>query len=323
MIAMSVIRGTLVITLRPGGEQRGGHQLQRRVLRADHVHGAGQPGATATRMTSTSLTADRTASPGPPPPASRRVRPRRDRQVGIRRLCVMAVHLTRIYTKTGDAGTTRLGNNEQVAEDRSADRRVRRRRRVQRGDRRRARAGRPRRGAARRAGGRCRTTCSTSAPTCPPRSSRSRSTRRCGSPRSTSTRLEGWCDEYNARLPQARLLHPPRRHRGRGAAARGPDGRPARRTGGVGAGEPRSGTHQPAPGKVSQPALRSALHPVKNGKSGRRRDMGAGRQALNVGAPHHVEVWVPDSARRHAWPGRLRPAVRPDRREPATSRRLG
>jgi cob(I)alamin adenosyltransferase len=27
----------------------------------------------------------------------------------------MAVHLTRIYTRTGDAGTTRLGNNEQVA----------------------------------------------------------------------------------------------------------------------------------------------------------------------------------------------------------------
>ena len=26
----------------------------------------------------------------------------------------MAVHLTRIYTKAGDAGTTRLGNNEQV-----------------------------------------------------------------------------------------------------------------------------------------------------------------------------------------------------------------
>jgi cob(I)alamin adenosyltransferase len=27
----------------------------------------------------------------------------------------MAVHLTRIYTRTGDAGTTRLGNNEEVA----------------------------------------------------------------------------------------------------------------------------------------------------------------------------------------------------------------
>jgi cob(I)alamin adenosyltransferase len=27
----------------------------------------------------------------------------------------MAVHLTRIYTRAGDAGTTRLGNNEQIA----------------------------------------------------------------------------------------------------------------------------------------------------------------------------------------------------------------
>ena len=27
----------------------------------------------------------------------------------------MAVHLTRIYTRTGDAGQTRLGNNELVA----------------------------------------------------------------------------------------------------------------------------------------------------------------------------------------------------------------
>lgn len=33
----------------------------------------------------------------------------------IRTLCVMAVHLTRIYTRAGDAGTTRLSNNEQVS----------------------------------------------------------------------------------------------------------------------------------------------------------------------------------------------------------------
>jgi cob(I)alamin adenosyltransferase len=32
----------------------------------------------------------------------------------IRTLSVMAVHLTRIYTRTGDAGQTRLSNNEQV-----------------------------------------------------------------------------------------------------------------------------------------------------------------------------------------------------------------
>src|SRR5262245_63107671 len=34
---------------------------------------------------------------------------------GISRLLVMAVHLTRIYTRTGDAGTTALGNGERVA----------------------------------------------------------------------------------------------------------------------------------------------------------------------------------------------------------------
>jgi cob(I)alamin adenosyltransferase len=33
----------------------------------------------------------------------------------IRTLCVMAVHLTRIYTRTGDTGTTRLVNNEKIA----------------------------------------------------------------------------------------------------------------------------------------------------------------------------------------------------------------
>jgi cob(I)alamin adenosyltransferase len=32
-----------------------------------------------------------------------------------RTLWVMAVHLTRIYTRAGDTGTTRLGNNEKVA----------------------------------------------------------------------------------------------------------------------------------------------------------------------------------------------------------------
>ena len=34
---------------------------------------------------------------------------------GVRTLWVMAVHLTRIYTKAGDTGMTRLGNNEKVA----------------------------------------------------------------------------------------------------------------------------------------------------------------------------------------------------------------
>lgn len=39
----------------------------------------------------------------------------RSSREGVRTLCVMAVHLTRIYTKAGDTGSTRLVNNEQVA----------------------------------------------------------------------------------------------------------------------------------------------------------------------------------------------------------------
>ena len=39
------------------------------------------------------------------------------------------------------------------------------------------------------------------------------------------TRLEGWCDEFNARLTQARLLRPAWWYPGRGPAARGAHGR--------------------------------------------------------------------------------------------------
>jgi cob(I)alamin adenosyltransferase len=35
-------------------------------------------------------------------------------EVAVRTLCVMAVHLTRIYTRAGDTGLTRLSNNEQI-----------------------------------------------------------------------------------------------------------------------------------------------------------------------------------------------------------------
>ena len=74
-------------------------------------------------------------------------------------------------------------------QERSAARGVRRLRRDQRRDRRCRRLGQPRRADARRCCGRFRTISSTRAPTCPPRWSRIPSTRRCGSPRPTST---GW-----------------------------------------------------------------------------------------------------------------------------------
>ena len=77
----------------------------------------------------------------------------------------MAVHLTRIYTKTGDDGTTALGDMSRVAQDRPAARGVRRRRRGQQRDRGGARAGRAAEPTSPRCCGRSRTTCSTSAPT--------------------------------------------------------------------------------------------------------------------------------------------------------------
>ena len=99
----------------------------------------------------------------------------------------MAVHLTRIYTNTGDDGTTALGDMSRV---RKTDPRVG------------AYADCDETNAAigvalalgdlpeRVVGGaadRSRTTCSTSAPTCARRSSRSPHTRRCGSSRPTSS----------------------------------------------------------------------------------------------------------------------------------------
>ena len=80
------------------------------------MHGAGQPGVTAypddvdvvDRRVAGVTGADHRRPAGVSAGRAGIVRS------GIRRLCVMAVHLTRIYTKAGDAGMTRLSNNEQV-----------------------------------------------------------------------------------------------------------------------------------------------------------------------------------------------------------------
>ena len=113
----------------------------------------------------------------------------------------MAVHLTRIYTRTGDDGTTGLSDFSRVSkndarleayadcdETNAAHRRRRGSRRI------------PTSGFARSCG-RSRTTSSTPAPTSRRRSSRTPSTRRCGSPRHYIDRLEQWCDEFNEPLP--------------------------------------------------------------------------------------------------------------------------
>ena len=96
------------------------------------------------------------------------------------RLRVMTVRLTRIYTKTGDAGQTHLGDMSRVAK---TDPRL-----VAFADVDEANSvigvGAGARGARSRRSPTCcaasRTTCSTSAPTSAPRSRRTRSSRRCG-----------------------------------------------------------------------------------------------------------------------------------------------
>ena len=276
MIAMSVIRGTLVITRAARRQQRGRHQLERGVLRADHGDLAGQPGA--------ALDPDHIHA------GHRRVR-RRAPRCSVARRCAMAVHLTRIYTKTGDAGTTRLGNNERVAKTdpriaayadvdecnaaigvalalgdladdlrgvltARAERPVRRRRRPVQPDR-------------------------APDPPYPPL-------------RVTEeyvTRLEGWCDEFNARLSKLDSFILPGGTAGRGAAARGPHGRPARRALGLGADRGRPRPHQRrCPAKYLNRLSDLLFILARAANPGRRREVGPGRRARD--RLHHVELWV-------------------------------
>ena len=114
----------------------------------------------------------------------------------------MAVHLTRIYTKTGDDGTTALGDFSRV---RKTDVRL-----AAYADTDEANAAI---GVAVTVGGlaeerrwarcgRCRTTCSTSAPTCARRSCREPEYPPLRVTEDYVTRLEGWCDAFNADLPK-------------------------------------------------------------------------------------------------------------------------
>ena len=116
----------------------------------------------------------------------------------------MAVNLTRIYTRTGDAGETRLGDNSDDLEDRSAAGGVRRGGRGELRDRRRHRGRAPEQHPGGAADPGSRTTCSTSAPTC---ATRSRPNPEYPPLRITQEyvdRLEGWCDDYNSRLTKLR-----------------------------------------------------------------------------------------------------------------------
>ena len=114
------------------------------------------------------------------------------------------VNLTRIYTRTGDDGETRLGDISRTAKN---DPRLHAYADVDEAN---AHIGvaltlgdlsRRRRG---RAHDRCRTTCSTSAPTSARRSSRTRRTHRCASRSCTSTGSRPACDDLNEHLPKLR-----------------------------------------------------------------------------------------------------------------------
>ena len=190
------------------------------------------------------------------------------------------VNLTRIYTRTGDDGTTRLGDFSRTSKN---DPRLRRLRRHRRGQQ-------------RRSG--WRVACGEPAAT------------RCGAPlqrvqndlfdvgadlctplrrayeypplrveRAWVDDLEADCDHYNERAREAALVHPARRHARarRTCTSRAPSSRRAERSawaaveryGDQPGTERRRRRRQPADGEVPQPALRPAVHPRPGREPGR------------------------------------------------------
>ena len=237
------------------GEQRGGHQLEHAVFRATHVH---FPGKGATTGHHEALAhADQPSQAAVPP--------------GIGRYgCAMAVHLTRIYTRTGDDGTTGLSDFSRVSKN---DPRL-----IAYADCDEANAAI---GAALALGnpddrigevlrqvqndlfdaGADLSTPIVAEPKYPPL--------RVGAGLRHPTR--GLVRRVQCRSAGAEFVHPARRYAARGAAARRPDGHPPRRTLGLVGGAGASGRHQRAAGQIPQPALGPAVHPVAARQPGRRR----------------------------------------------------
>ena len=91
------------------------------------------------------------------------------------------------------------------------------------------------------------------------------------------TRLEGWCDEYNARLGKLASFILPGGTPGARAAARGPHGRPAGRAQHLGVDRGRPRAHQPAGRPLPEPAVGPAVHPGPVRQPGRRRAVAARR----------------------------------------------
>ena len=274
--------------VRPGGQQGGGHQLERAVLRAGDPHPAGQ-GRAAGHLEALHRVTLRRRTP--------------DRWAAAPRLAAM-VRLTRIYTKTGDAGQTHLGDMSRVAK---TDPRL-----VAYADVDETNSvlgvalalGRP---ASRRSPSCCaasRTTCSTSAPTSARRSRPTRSSRRCGSPPAYTERLEAACDEYNEALPKLTSFILPGRHRGRRAAAPGAGRRPAGRAQRLGPAGRRRRAHQRRDRALPQPAVGPAVHPGPGRQPRRRHPLGARRAQRR---PRPARLAADAGGQRSARRGRLHP----------------
>ena len=268
---------------RPSAQQRRRHQLERGVLRADHPHLAGQP-RPALDPDHIHGVAGMAAIVGSAPT--------------VPRLYAMAVHLTRIYTKTGDAGTTALGNGPGSPRPTRASRRTPT-----------STSATPRSASALALGDlpdelsdgadeSYRTTCSTWAPTC--------ATRSLTDPKYPPLRVteeyvdppRGLVRRVQRPAVQAGLLHPAGRHPRARRCCTWPArcaGAPNARPGPCIEADP--DRTNPLAGKVPQPALGPAVHPRPGGQPGRRREVGPRRRRPVTGGLHHVELWVPSLSR--------------------------
>ena len=221
----------------------------------------------------------------------------------------MAVHLTRIYTQTGDDGTTALGDMSRVRKTdprlaayadvdeansslgvvlalgspsaevaallrRGAERPVRRRRRP-------VHAGRAGPGV--------------------PAAARDAGVHRAA---------RGGLRRVQRPAGEAVELHPPGRHAGGGAAARRPHRRPPGGALDLGAARGRAGPHRQRAGALPQPALGPAVHPVPGGEPRRRRAVAARRRRGRA---------RPDQPRGSVAAGRAWPRARPGSRSRPTS----
>ena len=193
----------------------------------------------------------------------------------------MAVHLTKIYTKTGDDGTTALGDFTRV---RKTDVRL-----AAYADTDECNAAI---GVAVTVGGLAEAVLVAAAP------GAERPVRRRRGPVQPDRRepeVPAAAGDRGVRHPsrglvrrvqrgpaEARLVHPAGRHaRGR-VPARGADGHAPRRALGLGPAGGRRRAHEPADGALPQPALGPAVHPGSRREPGRRRPVAPGR-AMDAG----------------------------------------